>query len=594
MIPSQDLKAHLKEAEKTIEAYQKFAEATGAEITAIRNTKPLPKPEQGEDPQHRHNLTILSRIIKQVDEVSINLQAASEMWGKCLPSNAYQHNRVIYNLSLDLLAETLTGGRIPQSGKFGEVTADLGAKIAVTFGIGAKAPKGGSSKPPIVQESLDKLLGNKDFLDNPIGKILEIANERGNFSNSKEIGTTIWAIQDTMAKIKEPIQSLTTWIQKTTERIIGPSIPNAIQEEINLATGWLSNLDKPKVAALATGIAFTPTILAPLGTITLFALLAQKTYKEAKIWVERNPPKESELSKRADQMTQHHGTLFDPTRPYWQEKIQQELKEEGIQTLPPRPYRDKPPSQNILIIGENHNEKNENIEAYSKLIPELAKKGFKTLSIEYPQDGSKEIWDQIYEETKDIDDDEMFTQIGIITQSPWAGAYCLAKRQGMNVEFTDAKTKDKDRLKEAYTTCQQELPIGKEFNPEKITSVYGGPKEYLQFQKNVKDFAQSRDTGMAEKIKELLKKGPIVHIGGSAHNSNLQEELTRLTESRPLSLLIDYRSQPSPNLEEEPPNTEKIPAQEAGLWARNLPDLQIKKPTPRPLQKLQPMEMGMS
>jgi len=237
------------------------------------------------------------------------------------------------------------------------------------------------------------------------------------------------------------------------------------------------------------------------------------------------------------------------------QEIEESLKSKTQTTT--SPTNEGKPTKNIIIVGEkHHDEKNQAL--YPALLDNLHKKGFRTLSLEFPENHNKKpletLLKTLEKENSTIQKDTLLNNHvrshGLSKE--WIETYAKAKQLGWDIHLTDKPTQDiaqdihslentKEKLSEgqALTTLDaKKLEEGK-------TNLAGLPKKtWEEINKTENAQIESRSQHIAENLAKL--PGKVLHIGGSLHTSEIQDAYANITGKRPLGLQIDYTPSQNP------------------------------------------------
>jgi len=565
----------LNEQSKSLEQVIQFSESTGINVLdVIEDSSPLKaKTQKGA------NQELLGRFLEQIGRSHEN---ALKTWEKVLPDMRTHHAYCAFQIGLDMAAEQFSGGKIKSSGPLGKLAARWGSLLAVTTGLdddlelyNPETMAGG--KPPIIQDIQDAIKKN-----GAMGAVIEEAFPKGKYRSNQSIQEIAQFLEVVSHKLEDPLKAFSNWAQEKSKEALGKDHP--IPKAVKTATKWFEELPASGKAVLGVGLAslISSTLIGGIGAAILAGLTIEAIQEKAKSLPD---PKEEERRRAA--LEKEFGRAFNPHQPFWKEKIEKELQKEGIEPYKPFPLQGKP-DPNILIVGEHHDQRIENEEAYLELIPTLAKQGYKTLSLKRPYNEPIEPWEKWYQDTKDIPLRELGTELIIQNAgSAMLLPYCIARRTGMEVIFSDNSQNELDSKRELFLRSSYELNNSGKFDPKKVTSYWGGPNGFLQDQENRQRFCIERDKKQATYIRRAARKGPVLHIGEAEHNENLQHLLKTEKAECPISLKIAYRTHEKHKEENKTPSTleYKIPAKECGIWAQET--LLPKKPKPKLFKKKQ-------
>ena len=549
------LEEHIEEARKTVASYEDFSQKTGANIFELKDTSPL-----SQDPAQE----IFERILKQTEKSKGGILPA---WEKFFPSKDLTHTQAIISLQLGLLADLLVKPLLGESRRAAlqlpiQKIAHLGALAASTFQIGddiAPNPSKGTMRDiPIVQETWNALQHDAkldQWDDSPSKWITDQVLDNLHYQDQTKAAHLIQTLDLELKKIGDKGQTLADWAEKTAERIVGGKMTSAFKEEIGLIKSFLTGDskkewgDKKKLLLAATVPAslLTPAFLAVPATLLMIGIIAQSLFSRAKEWREREI---ETLQERTQKMQAVHGPEFSPLKEPWLQKILKAAQAEGADISHPKPLDNGTPTDNIIIVGEVHHQK-ENPASYKTIIAALQKKGFRQITMEQPPE-ELETYEEIHQSfppTEPLDDYSQPLQ-----------CYCLARRAGMTVQFVDSPSKETDRNQKLYIEQMEGIVAteGEPTDPARISTALGGPKAISQMLQRF-DFllGSLREQTMAKRIADLAKKGPVAHFGGAGHNAKLQDKIATATGRRPLSIILEA---PSARPISDAKHTIKIPA----------------------------------
>ena len=286
-------------ATETTKALTGFAERTGANVFLLEDTSPIETPSQNEDPEHRKDLTILGRIIKQAHK---DWSKVGEAWDQLLPSRERQHTEAVLNLTLDWVAEALTGGRIKTAGAIGQSMAKTGARLAVTFDLDHIIAPDSKLIPrksvvddvPGLRKIKDELGSLDAWLENPAGKFAEavatigaVGNKEKKESDLKEVASVIMQADKDMQKLGKPLTAWADWAEKTVRGIVGDKIPDAMKKELALGRDFLHQNKRPLTPAAGI-LTFAPGIgagaVGAVAGVAFAGLVGSYVFKQARAW----------------------------------------------------------------------------------------------------------------------------------------------------------------------------------------------------------------------------------------------------------------------------------------------------------------------
>jgi hypothetical protein len=238
---------------------------------------------------------------------------------------------------------------------------------------------------------------------------------------------------------------------------------------------------------------------------------------------------------------------FDPFQGKYH--IQESLKTKLQSTSTPKNIGT--PTNKIIVVGEKHHD-SKNQALYETLLENLHKKGFRTLSLELPQDLNKKPLEQLLQEIaktpssiqQDLLLETHISKHGLSKE--WIKTYQQAKNLGWRIELTDTPSKEIQGELHKLETAKEELGKGHiltEKTLQKLKSqkdnLAGLPQQVWEtIQKMEKEHIEARSQHIAKKLTTL--PGKVLHIGGSAHTSEIQDGYAQLTGKRPLGLQIQY------------------------------------------------------
>lgn len=172
-----------------------------------------------------------------------------------------------------------------------------------------------------------------------------------------------------------------------------------------------------------------------------------------------------------------------------------------------KPKNTGKPRTDIIIVGENHSlAKDQDLKA---MMESLRKKGFKTLSLEMPLDGK-------------IPD----------AAHPINKATAYAKSKGWKVEYNDVPAATFNAMNERRDTLEKwaVTAMGKNKNPTPLIDAMVESNEASI--KTRSEFIAARLLGSGQ--------GKTLHIGGSAHTTEIQDEMAAMSGGRPLGIQVVY------------------------------------------------------
>jgi hypothetical protein len=237
------------------------------------------------------------------------------------------------------------------------------------------------------------------------------------------------------------------------------------------------------------------------------------------------------------------------------EDIQESLKSR-LQTTT-NPTNEGKPTKNIVIIGEKHHEE-KNRDLYPALLENLHKKGFRTLSLEFPENHNKTPLETLVKTLKNtpssIEQDKLMENHvrshGLSKE--WIATYAKAQQLGWDIQLTDKPIKNITEDIHALENKKETLIEGHALTPQdaeniekKKTNLAGLPREvWAEVNKTENAQIESRSKYIAENLAKI--PGKVVHIGGSLHTSEVQDAYAQITGKRPVGLQIDYTPHSNP------------------------------------------------
>jgi hypothetical protein len=161
------------------------------------------------------------------------------------------------------------------------------------------------------------------------------------------------------------------------------------------------------------------------------------------------------------------------------------------------------PSGDVIVIGENHDLAK--AKDYEGLINALDKKGFKALSLEIPTDGSYES-----------------QELNKLREK--------AKSKGWEIQQNDVPVEQWKKMGEKERTLAR-------WGLEAGERGRDGKPFFEALSETGSKHLRTRSDYIAANL--LGQKG-VLHIGGAAHTTEIQEEMARFSGKRPLGIEIDY------------------------------------------------------
>lgn len=212
------------------------------------------------------------------------------------------------------------------------------------------------------------------------------------------------------------------------------------------------------------------------------------------------------------------------------------------------------PSPKLIILGEDHTEP-ESTGVKIALLKTLKKEGFEIATWEEPEDISwKPIWTLLWEigrktpveeyEEKAI---EICQKLGLDEASAGSLAtMAAAKKLGYTLCPIDIKRKDKYKITQTLKeNSEKRIAYGEEFNPTKLSSVFGGPKVLWENILESYNANLERSKTMAQRIWKVSRgnKIPLIHIGGKLHVRDIQKIMESNYKTQPLGIYLKYREE---------------------------------------------------